>query len=58
MRIQITVRETDRTPCGEVSVEGGCARPFSGWLQLLAILGELLPRPRSDVWREEPPSDG
>lgn len=44
MRIEIEVRPAP-APCGEVSVDGGQTRPFDGWLQLLAILGELLPQP-------------
>lgn len=44
MRIEINVGP-GRAPCGEVSADRGVAHPFSGWLQLLAILGELLPSP-------------
>lgn len=47
MRIAIDVRP-GRAPNGEVSADGGDARPFSGWLQLLAILAELLPRPGTE----------
>jgi hypothetical protein len=47
VRIEIRVRPA-RAPCGEVVVDGGAARPFSGWLQLLSILGEVLPRPGGD----------
>lgn len=43
MRIMICVRPA-KALRGEVSVDGGPARPFTGWLQLLSILGELLPR--------------
>lgn len=51
VRIEITVRPT-AAPCGVVSVDGGPDRPFAGWLQLLAILGELLPRPGAAAWPE------
>lgn len=44
MRIEIEVRPAS-SPCGEVTVDGGRGQPFDGWLQLLAILGEALPRP-------------
>lgn len=44
VRIEITVQPA-RVPCGDVTVDGGGMRPFTGWLQLLSILGELLPRP-------------
>lgn len=30
-------------PSGEVVVDGAVARPFAGWLELLAILAEALP---------------
>lgn len=46
MRIEIEVRPAP-VPCGEVVVDGAGAQRFDGWLQLLAILGEALPRPTS-----------
>lgn len=30
-------------PSGEVVIDGAPARPFAGWLELLAILAEVLP---------------
>lgn len=58
VRIEITVRPAARAPCGEVSVDGGTGRPFSGWLQLLSILGELLPRPEPARGPGEPDERG
>jgi hypothetical protein len=45
MRIEIELRPAP-APCGEVTVDGGRGQPFEGWLQLLAILGDALPRPQ------------
>ncbi len=57
--IQIWV-ETGQPPTGRVSAtDGGPARPFVGWLQLLTILAQALPPDAAD--REEPalrPSGG
>lgn len=44
MHIQISV-SPNVAPAGEVAVDGGEPQPFAGWLQLLAILAEVLPPP-------------
>ncbi len=41
MNIQIDVRVT-QPPAGEVCVGGAEPRPFTGWLQLLRILSDVL----------------
>jgi hypothetical protein len=41
MRIEIDV-EPGAPPSGAFSLEGGRARPFAGWLELLRLLGDAI----------------
>ncbi len=41
MNIRLRI-ERSEPPCGDVSAEDGTAIPFSGWLELLRILSDLL----------------
>lgn len=45
----------DPPPRGHVRVDGGDPLPFTGWLQLLSILGGILPLPGTDT---SGPGDG
>lgn len=55
MRIELRVEDGD-PPEGEVWSEGHPAQPFSGWLDLLRILADLvqLPAPREALSGDAP----
>lgn len=55
--VMIHVRVDEREPpCGEVSGDDTAAVAFSGWLDLLRVLSELLEAPRAGSIAEPPPS--